>query len=113
VNARYYEPLGRQDLNERSREKAINYGQPWSTADSKYIQDEWVDTPPQERDEFAIARKLGRTIEACRNHAEVLRGSRPRAGGGQKNRPDTITRQTCKPYLGLADDDDPLKEWYS
>lgn len=108
----HYYTSGQHHRNERSRETATQAGQPWSTQDSRYIQEHWVDVPAADRDERAIARRLGRTIEACRNHAEVLRGSRPRAGGGKKNQPDCIARQTIKPYIA-TDDDDPLSQWYA
>lgn len=109
----HYYTSGQQFRNERSRETATNAGQPWPTSDSKYLQREWVDVPATDRDEAAIARHLGRTIEACRNHAEVLRGSRPRAGGGIKNQPDAIQRQVNKPYIAQRDEDDPCAQWYA
>jgi hypothetical protein len=106
-----YYTSGRHHRNERSRDNARNTGKPWGAYDEQYLARHWIDVPCEDRKEWEVARHLGRTIEACRVRAEIIRGVRPQNGGGERNK-DAISRQTAKPYIA-HDDDDPLQQWYA
>lgn len=59
--------------NERSLEWATNQGCPWNDADDVVILERWLLVPHETREEEAVSRILGRSIEACRGRAEALR----------------------------------------
>ena len=117
--ADYYNPGGRRDRNEHSREEARNYHAPWTGEDDEFIVEFWINDPA--RDEEEIARALSRTIEACRNRSQMLRGT---AGGQQVRRVTTTntysvthgnanitrTKSTVTDYIGA--NDDPEDRWW-
>lgn len=64
----------RQAANDRSRQYAHRDGQSWTDTDDAVILQQWVYPGPEKRDEAQVAKDLGRTIEACRIRAHILRG---------------------------------------
>lgn len=76
---------------------------PWTEDEDEFIIEEWMayDNFPGERDEETVSKILERTIEACRNRAEILR----RNHGIET--PNVVPIRTGKnrPYIGAHDED--------
>lgn len=65
-----YDYSERQQLNERSRNEAKHYMEPWSADEVELLESEWT---TKDEDLEALASLLGRTVEACRQKHYDLR----------------------------------------
>lgn len=63
----------RKPANDRSMTYAVIASKKWTRTDRILLKRLWNDVPPYKRDEAAIAKQLGRTIEACRFEAHNIR----------------------------------------
>lgn len=68
-----YDYSERQQLNERSRNEAKHYMEPWSADEVELLESEWT---TKEEDLVALANLLGRTVEACRQKHYDLKKNR-------------------------------------
>lgn len=104
--------------NEDSRRFATKDGQSWSDDDDMDILENWILCGPAARDEPSVARRLGRTIEACRNRAHMIRVEL----GIAEDRDDYVTTTTTKTTTTTTEttitrrpawmDEDSLPDWY-
>ena len=90
-------------------------GEPWTSDELAFLQQEWLGVPAAERDEFEIAVCLERTVEACRNQAHYLLHGKK--SGTNRTRKAKVTKTTTKTttttteYIGALDD--PEEQWWA
>lgn len=95
---------GRKRRNEESKTWARRDGQPWTKHDEDVLIAQWIDMPPEKRDERAVSRVLERTIEACRVRCEHIRARLGTNVVMERHRTTTT-------YIGAYDD--PSECWWA
>lgn len=92
-----YDYTERQERNDRSRNEAKNFMEPWDETEVELLEKEWsTDAVVLE----ALASLLGRTVEACRQKHYDLKKNRPEAVAMEKLK--TVDKWT-KGFTSLAD----------